>query len=325
MNLILFLAANPKDTTRLELGKEVNKIDGAIQSARYRDQFDLKQRHAVNITELQGLFLRFEPSIVHFSGHGSQESALIFEQDDGTSITAPPSALTDLFRIINQNKKIQCVILNACYSEEQAEAIGKHVPCVIGMSTAISDEAAIKFSTSFYRALTNGQSINNAFELGLNQLDLHSIPESDTPKLKCSSVDPTQIFLINNGENSDKPRRSKPSPEPIADKFESTQSSISFNPIGNWNFSINNLTGSVGQVQFTHVGEFYVDLLEQALNQRSTINGVWQFDQQTQILMLQGVLNGTLPWNYIITIQNHSSNHFSGFTPDGFQISFTKI
>ena len=98
-----------------------------------------------------------------------------------------------------------------------------------------------------------------------------------------------------------------------------------FNPVGNWNFSINNLTGSVGQVQFSVTGEFFVDLLEQALNQRSVINGYWQFDQQNQILRLQGVLNGSLPWNYVITIQNHSQNHFLGNTPDGFQISFTKI
>jgi len=63
-------------------------------------------------------------------------------------------------------------------------------------------------------------------------------------------------------------------------KFEPTKSPILFNPIGNWNFSINNSTYIIGQVQFTHAGEFYVDLLEQTLNQRHTINGIWQFDQQ---------------------------------------------
>ena len=107
--------------------------------------------------------------------------------------------------------------------------------------------------------------------------------------------------------------------------FETTkQQPILFNPVGNWNFSINNSTASAGQVQFTYAGEFYVDLLEQTLNQRHTINGIWQFDQQNRVLMLQGMLNGTLPWNYAITIQNHSFNHFSGFTSDGFQISCTK-
>lgn len=107
--------------------------------------------------------------------------------------------------------------------------------------------------------------------------------------------------------------------------LEATPSTSVFSPVGSWNFSINNMTGSVGQVQFSPEGEFYVDLLEQALNQRSIINGYWQFDQQNQILRLQGMLNGALPWNYVITVQNHSYTQFSGNTPDGFQITFTKI
>jgi hypothetical protein len=98
-----------------------------------------------------------------------------------------------------------------------------------------------------------------------------------------------------------------------------------FTPVGNWNFSINNMTGSVGQVRFTPTGEFYADLLEQTLNQRSTINGLWQFDPQNNLLMLQGMLNGTFPWNYMIMVQNYSDAYFSGLTPDGFQISFTKL
>lgn len=204
MNRVLFLAANPKDTPQLGLAREVNEIDKVIQMARHRDQFDLEQRHAVKISELQGLLLRFEPRIVHFSGHGTPESALILEQEDGRAIVVPPDALTNLFRIVNTDKKnIQCVVLNACYAEEQAEAIGRHIPCVIGMSTTISDEAAIKFATSFYRALANGQSIKSAFELGLNDLDLQSIPEAGTPKLKYApGVDPAKVILIKDTETA---------------------------------------------------------------------------------------------------------------------------
>lgn len=78
-------------------------------------------------------------------------------------------------------------------------------------------------------------------------------------------------------------------------KFESTASPpVLFSPVGSWNFSINNMTGSVGQVQFSQAGEFYVDLFEQALNQRSIINGYWQFDHQNRILRLQGMLDGSI-------------------------------
>jgi hypothetical protein len=194
---VLFLAANPKDTQQLQLNKEYKRIDEELQKSTERDKFDLQQRQEVSVTELQELFLRFKPQIVHFSGHGSQESALVFQNEDGGSQIAPPSALTKLFDIINRDKKIiQCVVLNACYAERQAKAISKYVPCVIGMSTAISDVAAIKFAASFYRGLGYGRSVNDAFDFGCNDIALQNIPEESTPRLKYApGVDPAKVYL----------------------------------------------------------------------------------------------------------------------------------
>lgn len=182
---ILFLAANPKDTPQLQLANEINRIDEELLKARLRDQFELEQRHEVRVSQLQELLLRFSPQIVHFSGHGTEESGLVFVDEHGRSQLAPPIALTNLFRIIKGDKEIlKCVVLNACYAERQAEAIAKYVPCVIGMSDAISDEAAIRFAASFYRGLGYGQSINDAFELGRNELAFQNISEEAIPKLK---------------------------------------------------------------------------------------------------------------------------------------------
>jgi hypothetical protein len=203
---ILFLAANPRDTQQLQLNKELNRIDEELLKSRLRDKFDLQHRQEVSVRQLQGLLLRYEPKIVHFSGHGSQESALVFQDEQGNSQIAPPTALTKLFEIINSphaqeqvqtNEKIvQCVVLNACYAERQAEAISKYVPCVIGMSSAISDEAAIIFAASFYRALGYGQSVNNAFLLASNDIALLNIPEDATPRLKYApGVDPAKVYL----------------------------------------------------------------------------------------------------------------------------------
>jgi hypothetical protein len=194
---ILFLAANPKDTQQLQLNKEYKRIDEELQKSKERDKFDVQQRQEVSVRELQPLLLRFEPGIVHFSGHGSEESALVFQNEQENTEIAPPSALTNLFQIINSDEKtIQCVVLNACYSERQAEAISKYVPCVVGMSNAISDEAAIKFAASFYRALGFGRSVNSAFLFGRNDIDLQNIPEEATPKLKYApGVDPAKVYL----------------------------------------------------------------------------------------------------------------------------------
>jgi hypothetical protein len=56
---LLFLAANPTDTDRLRLDEES------------RDQFELKTHWAVRADDLQELLMRYQPDIVHFSGHGN--------------------------------------------------------------------------------------------------------------------------------------------------------------------------------------------------------------------------------------------------------------
>jgi len=46
------------------------------------------------------------------------------------------------------------------------------------------------------------------------------------------------------------------------------------------------------------------------------------FYLQTQVLSINGILNGALPWNYIVVIQNFSQNRFSDIPPEDFQINF---
>jgi AAA-like domain/TIR domain len=75
------------------------------------------------------------------------------------------------------------VLLNACYSQVQAEAIARHIDSVIGMSQPIGDRAAIEFATSFYDALGAGEAVEFAFRLGCNAMQLQGIAEDKTPVL----------------------------------------------------------------------------------------------------------------------------------------------
>ena len=68
---ILFLAANPKDTDRLRLDEEVRTIDERLRLAQHRDRFNLEQQWAVRTHDILDAMLRYQPDIVHFSGHGS--------------------------------------------------------------------------------------------------------------------------------------------------------------------------------------------------------------------------------------------------------------
>jgi hypothetical protein len=191
---VLFLAANPKDTNPLRLDEEIRSIDLALQQAEFRDKFDIKQHWAVRVTDLQGYLLRHQPDIVHFSGHGSAVSEILLEDNNGNSRPVSPRALSQLFSILKDN--IRCVILNACYSESQAQAIAKHIDCVIGMSNAIGDEAAISFAAAFYQALGYGRSVQAAFDLGCVQIDLENLDEQDTPKLLAFKNTPESITFV---------------------------------------------------------------------------------------------------------------------------------
>lgn len=196
MNTILFLAANPIDSKPLRLDFEFRSIDDKLQLAKFRDMFDLRSQWAVRVNDLQGVLLRYKPTIVHFSGHGSQASELILEGVSGNTQPVSPQALRAVFSILRDN--IRCIILNACYSELQAKAIAEHIECVIGMSRAISDPAAIAFASAFYQAIGYGRDVKTAFELGCGQIDLEGLPDLDTPKLLCMRGNPEQVTFVNN-------------------------------------------------------------------------------------------------------------------------------
>jgi len=191
---ILFLAANPKDTDPLRLDQEMRAIDQALLQAAYRDRFEIKQQWAVQVSDIQGHLLRHQPDIVHFSGHGSATSEIILEDDTGTSHSVSVRALSQLFSVLKDN--IKCVVLNACYSEPQAKAIAEHIDCVVGMSKAIGDRAAINFAAAFYQGLGYGRDVKTAFDLGCNQIDLKGLNEQDTPKLLALTRDPGQIVFV---------------------------------------------------------------------------------------------------------------------------------
>ncbi len=90
------------------------------------------------------------------------------------------------------------VILNACFSKPQAEAIIEHIDCAIGMNAAIGDAAAITFAASFYRAIGFGRSVLEAFEQGKTAMLLEGIPEENTPQLLTrAGIDPARVILLN--------------------------------------------------------------------------------------------------------------------------------
>jgi hypothetical protein len=200
---LLILAANPKGTGRLRLDEEVKKIEQGLERSKRRDQFKLVVKWAVTDDDLRRAMLDNEPEIIHFSGHGvgsgqggsgrdfvtnreDETGGLAFEDDSGQVQLITGDALARLFELCDDS--VKCVVLNACYSEEQANAISQHIDYVVGMKKAIGDEAAIKFAVGFYDALGAGRNFETAYKFGCIAIDLKGIPEYLTPVLKKKSI-----------------------------------------------------------------------------------------------------------------------------------------
>ncbi len=179
---ILFVAADPTDASRLRLGEEFREIQEKLKLAQLRERFKLElPQLSVRPPDIAQALLDTQPQIVHFSGHGASSGALCFENQTGQIQLVQSNALAALFEQFSSH--VNCVLLNACYSEIQAKAIAEYITYVIGMNQAIGDKAAIAFAVGFYQALGAGRPIEDAYKLGCVQIRLQNIPEHLTPVL----------------------------------------------------------------------------------------------------------------------------------------------
>lgn len=175
---ILILSASPKDKRWLRSDEEIRIIKETIQHSKYRENFRVEESLATPVADLQTTLREYKPHIVHFCGHG-EANGLLFEDERGKAQRVPVDALAKLFELCG--KSIECVVLNACYSESQANAISQHIPCVVGMNAQIGDKAAIQFAAGFYTVIGDGDYYREAFEFGCNRMGLQNIPEDSTP------------------------------------------------------------------------------------------------------------------------------------------------
>lgn len=179
---ILFAAADPTDASRLRLGQEFREIQEKIKISKLRETFKLElPQLSLRPADLTQALLDIQPQIIHFSGHGTSEGTLCFEDQTGLVQLVQPDALAALLEQFSS--QVSCVLLNACYSEDHAEAIAQHIDYAIGMNQAIGDNAAIAFAIGFYQALGAGKTIEKSYEFGCTQIRMQNIPEHLTPVL----------------------------------------------------------------------------------------------------------------------------------------------
>lgn len=165
---LLVFSASPIRSTPLNLPNEVERIREGL---RYFDQpIQLESCVATTPERLYTQLLFHKPDYVHFCGHGLGRKGLVLTDEAGNETPVTAQALGSLFEYLRN--KVRCVVLNACYSRIQAEAIAQHIAFVIGMNAEIGDVDAINFSVAFYKALAAGEPVPAAFGLARSMMQL---------------------------------------------------------------------------------------------------------------------------------------------------------
>lgn len=175
---VLFLAATPSGTAQLSSEKEYAYISQKVE----KDRLAMTYQRAVSLEDMIDAFEEYQPHILHFCGHGKeqeinadgqvkQEGGLIFHSENKCSTVRLSTSMLDRqFRVLKDRfPRLQLVFLNACYSQDQAQAISQHDILSIGTSDAITSEAARKFAAGFYKEWTQTDDIYLGLKGGINR------------------------------------------------------------------------------------------------------------------------------------------------------------
>ena len=219
---ILVVTANPLGSTPLQLDREVKMITEALRRSRKRDNFVVEYRLAATPSDLRRALLDLEPHILHFSGHGAGDQGLLFVSNesagnlyrsDSGEVRAqthkaneirfvPAEPLAELLGLCDDH--LECVVLNACYSDVQGNAIATYIPITIGTRDQINDRVAMKFAEGFYDAVGAGKSYEKAFEWGKVAI-----------KFDLANSEATKILVLRKkGETTANITPTPPNPEP---------------------------------------------------------------------------------------------------------------
>lgn len=201
---ILFLAANPTRTTGVSLEEECAAIERELRMTTHRDDFDFRSKWAVTVDEMMRHLVELQPTILHFSGHGANpagspvnptgKSGIFLLDERGGPQLVTTRALTMMIKSAAESTRV--VLLNACYTVVQADALRSVVDCVVGMADAIDDAAARSFAVGFYRALGNRRSVGNAVEQGVATLAAKGMADENLPCCKTRhGVDAYKVIL----------------------------------------------------------------------------------------------------------------------------------
>lgn len=176
---VLVLAPQPKGTEALKVEEEWRNLQTAMAGLQADGKVVLEPVEPPTIRALRERLTSLSNyHILHFIGHGEfdaeeQEGYLALE-DDGGSLEPADGQL--LAALLHSHESLRLVVLNACQGGETSAAhpfaglaqslVQQEIPAVLAMQSAISDDSAVEFSESFYRAIGLGRPLEAAVWAG---------------------------------------------------------------------------------------------------------------------------------------------------------------
>ncbi len=169
METILVVTASPKEEKQLNIAKEFRLMRENLHPA---SGYRIELLPDIAFNQLKTYVINYRPSIIHFSGHGSENGEMIFNENGKSN----PISVEDFkyeidFLQKETNNCIKCIILNACHAESQIYSLSKKLDYIIGTTDNISDNLAIEFTHRFYKFLFRDKlTINQSFNWTKHEL-----------------------------------------------------------------------------------------------------------------------------------------------------------
>lgn len=164
---VIFLAlANDSSSPLPALAEEVRRIKAVLKPA-LEGGAGLCELAIEPYATIESVFNVFQDpkyrgriAVFHFAGHAGLDF-LRFETEGGEGLSADAAALA---AFLSRQPSLRLVVLNGCMTAKQAEAMSAAgLPAVIASTVEIADHVGALLAEQFYRALTAGLTVQQAF------------------------------------------------------------------------------------------------------------------------------------------------------------------
>lgn len=191
--VILLSFSNDADNYLPKIIAEQKAIKSLLLDFVDKNYLHVRDIQRASTEEIFYLINRYHNQVVilHYAGH-AEGTALQLEKEIGVVQMANVRGIAGL---LGTQKRLKLVFLNGCATKGQVQTLlDNGVQAVIATNVSIEDDHAQQFATQFYQALTNGNTLKEAFTKAKAFLETMS----DAPQIKDSNE--TRGFLTEEEE-----------------------------------------------------------------------------------------------------------------------------